>query len=229
MPSLEERRGTILLAALSLLIYLYCAFVSGSWERLPDAALLSCGGVEARRVVLDREWWRLLGGVFLHGSLWHLVANVAALWWIGGILEPRIGTLKALGIFLAGAVAGFVVSVGVHPYGLSSGASGGIFGWIGALGVELTREVRGGRAPAAPLLRGAALLALWMVLSALLLPSVDLSAHLGGLLFGAALGALWSRGFFPYALLLLLSGTALGIWLLLVYWPGRYGPGALGF
>lgn len=92
--------------------------------------------------VLDqaRVWfepWRLLTAMFLHGSLNHIFFNMFGLFIFGPILEERIGAKRFLFLYL---VAGLIASVAAAlMYPSSLGASGAIFGMLGALIVLLPR------------------------------------------------------------------------------------------
>ena len=77
------------------------------------------------------EVWRFISAIFLHGSLIHLIYNIFALALFGSILESLIGGRKFLFIFfITGILANLIA---VNFYALSLGASGAIFGVIGAL------------------------------------------------------------------------------------------------
>jgi uncharacterized protein len=77
------------------------------------------------------EIWRLLTAVFLHGSLGHLVFNLFALLLFGSILEKLIGSRRFLIVFFVTGILANLFSV--NFYSSSLGASGAIFGVIGAL------------------------------------------------------------------------------------------------
>ena len=77
------------------------------------------------------EFWRFISSVFLHGSLIHLIYNLFALALFGLILESLIGSKRFFGVFfITGILANFI---SVNFYSTSLGASGAIFGVIGAL------------------------------------------------------------------------------------------------
>ncbi len=78
-----------------------------------------------------REPWRFLTAIFLHGGVGHLIYNIFALALFGSILEKIIGSNKFLAVFLISGILANVVSVNFYPSSL--GASGAIFGIIGAM------------------------------------------------------------------------------------------------
>ncbi len=153
-----------------------------------DEALRALGGRD-RALVADGEVWRLVTAGFLHGDLLHLVVNSVALAGLGGLAEAVWGPGRALWVFVASVVGGNLASQ-LGPASLSIGASGGIFGLMGGLGAFGLRHGRS----LAPELRAVFSRNLWPWVGlnlgiGLLLPFVDNPAHFGGLLTGAALGA----------------------------------------
>ncbi len=87
------------------------------------------------------EWWRLLTSGFLHAGLVHLGVNMFSLWRLGIALEQRVGRLRFALLYLASLLAGSTGVVllqryGVQARGLHAGASGAIFGLLGALAVD---------------------------------------------------------------------------------------------
>ncbi len=80
---------------------------------------------------IQGQYWRFLTAIFLHGSLPHLIYNLFALLFFGLILEKTIGSKKFLFIFLTSGIIANIISV--NFYLSSLGASGAIYGIIGAL------------------------------------------------------------------------------------------------
>ena len=79
------------------------------------------------------EWWRLLTSTFLHGGFMHLAANMYGLLFVGIFLEPVLGKMKYLGIYLITGIIASGVSLWWNDTVVSIGASGAIFGLYGAL------------------------------------------------------------------------------------------------
>ena len=77
------------------------------------------------------EIWRFLTAIFLHGSLGHLVANLFALALFGTILESLIGSRRFIKIFFLSGIIANIIAVNFYPSSL--GASGAIYGVLGAL------------------------------------------------------------------------------------------------
>ncbi len=101
-------------------------------------ALLADGPVEAHLIlwgpmVATGEWWRLIGGGFLHANILHIATNMLSLFFIGRIVEPAIGSLRTCLIYGVSLAAGSLGVMLVDPSGATLGASGAIFGLAGAL------------------------------------------------------------------------------------------------
>jgi membrane associated rhomboid family serine protease len=140
--------------------------------------------------ILAGELWRLVTPVFVHAGFAHLFFNTMALLQFGQGVENLYGRWRFLLIFFAAATVGSIASVLVTARP-SVGASGGVFGLMGAL---LAFGVRH-RAilPTALRKRFTAEMGLWIginIMLGLLATFIDNAAHLGGLAAGAGLGAL---------------------------------------
>lgn len=90
-------------------------------------------GANSRYLVMNGEVWRLIACAFLHGSLIHLFVNMYSLWIIGSQVETYIGKIKYFIIYLLSALMGSLFSLVFLGDGISIGASGAIFGLMGAL------------------------------------------------------------------------------------------------
>ena len=141
-------------------------------------SLIDEGGV-ARVFVADGEVWRLLTAGFLHGGLLHLLFNMFALYVLGGILEPAVGRLRFALIYFVSLLAGSFGALLLTPRGLTVGASGAIFGLMGATVIVMrNRGIN-------PMESG---LGLWIGLNLLItftIPNISIGGHIGGLLGGA--------------------------------------------
>jgi len=80
---------------------------------------------------LPYEIWRFISSIFLHGSLAHIVSNLFALALFGTILESVIGSRRFLWVFFVSGVIANLIAINFYP--LSLGASGAIYGILGAL------------------------------------------------------------------------------------------------
>ncbi|MCC3281762.1 rhomboid family intramembrane serine protease [Arthrobacter caoxuetaonis] len=135
-------------------------------------------------VYTDIEPWRLLTAAFLHspGFIFHIAFNLYALWLLGRSLEPLLGRLRFTLLYLISALGGSVGVVLLAPaFQAVVGASGAIFGLFGALFV--IQRQRGGEVKALLILIGINLVLGFVY------PNISWQAHLGGILTGAACGA----------------------------------------
>src|SRR6266545_4906944 len=98
--------------------------------------------------VAHGDWWRLMTAAFLHYGPFHLILNMLALWWFGSLLERRIGSGRFLLLYLVSGLAGSAGALILYPTVPTVGASGAIFGILGAgLVLEQQRDyVFGGSA-----------------------------------------------------------------------------------
>jgi len=134
------------------------------------------------------EWWRLLGGTYLHGSYYHFAGNMGALLVYGSILESKTSRLRLPLVYLLSAVGGSLLSVVVPPDVPSIGASGGVVGVIAYLFLFSRRQAV--RFPAA--FRGATLSVFIGLITAGALGFwyIDNPGHAGGALTGLFLAGL---------------------------------------
>jgi rhomboid protease GluP len=143
---------------------------------------------------LAGEPWRLFASLFLHYGAIHLLFNMAVLWQAGLLTERMFGPLEFVVLYLAAGLCGGVASLVVHPEVRSAGASGAVFGVYGALGALLWRQRRAIPGPVLEQLKRTGLTFLgYNLVYGFILPNVDVAAHVGGLLGGAAAGALLAR------------------------------------
>jgi membrane associated rhomboid family serine protease len=130
-------------------------------------------------LVATGDWWRPLTAGFLHYGPLHLVFNMLALWVIGRELEPVLGRVRFLAVYLVALLGGAAaVMLFSSPASLVAGASGAVFGLMGSLFV-VARRLR------VPTGQVVGLVVVNLVLS-VVVPGISLVGHLGGLVLGAA-------------------------------------------
>lgn len=125
----------------------------------------------------DHQWWRLGTAMFLHASILHIAFNMYALWVIGSPLEQYLGKTRYLGLYLVSGLAGSAGAILQSPFVPVVGASGAIFGVLGAMMI-LEWQVTGRLAGQA-----AGLIAINLVLS-FVIPGISWGGHVGGLIGG---------------------------------------------
>jgi membrane associated rhomboid family serine protease len=127
--------------------------------------------------VANGDWWRLITSAFLHASLLHIVFNMLALWWIGGPLEAAIGRWRYLIIYAISGLAGAAGALLASPHAVTVGASGAIFGLLGAMLVIQWQQTGSIGGPALTLV----LINLAITFA---VPNISWGGHLGGLVGG---------------------------------------------
>jgi membrane associated rhomboid family serine protease len=133
------------------------------------------------------QWWRLLSSVFLHAGLIHLGLNAYVLWIFGLVIEREVGRLSMLGVFLStGIFAGAASFAFADGFTIAVGASGAIFGLVGAFVAFNYRRRHQMLAQAR--LRAALSMLLINLIIGFSVPAIDWRAHLGGLVAGLAAG-----------------------------------------
>jgi membrane associated rhomboid family serine protease len=123
------------------------------------------------------DYWRLLTAAFLHYGPFHLLLNMVGLWWFGSLLEQRIGSGKFLLLYIVSGLAGSAGALLLDPLTPTVGASGAIFGVLGAgLVLEQQRDyVFGGSA--------LGVIVLNLVLT-FRISNISIGGHIGGLIGG---------------------------------------------
>ena len=153
-----------------------------------DARLLGLGALPDSGQI-HHEYWRLITAGFLHYDLRHLVLNTLLLLLIGPLVERRAGVAWLFLVFLTASVASFLAILVKHQLwpspGVSLGASGGVFGLLGAA-LVLVFRVRSDD------LRLRICLAMVFVggLAYSFLPGISMIGHIAGMLVGAAIALL---------------------------------------
>lgn len=142
-------------------------------------------GAKYGPLIAAGEWWRFLTPIFLHGGLIHLAFNSIVLFDLGPAVEQIYGPYKFIVLYILTGAAGFMVSNWWHPYSVSIGASGAVFGLIGAMIAYGQRHRSSfGDSVKSMYVRWA----IYGLIYGFIVPGVDNSAHLGGLAAGALFG-----------------------------------------
>jgi rhomboid protease GluP len=133
--------------------------------------------------------WRLLTANYLHIGLMHVGVNMWSLWNLGNLAERIFSRWAYLAVYTLCGLAGSLASVWWHPMEVGAGASGAIFGLVGAVAAALYL----GRLPIHPegrrrILNNLVLVAAVNLIFGFQSPIIDNSAHIGGLVAGLALG-----------------------------------------
>jgi rhomboid protease GluP len=176
------RRAPVTLALIAATVSVYLLQVLGQVALGYDLVLEL--GLKDNALILSGEIWRLVTPVFIHAGILHLGVNMYSLFALGPAVERFFGPPRFLALYLLSGIGGVIFSLAFSP-AASVGASGAIFGLLGALStfLFLHRPVfgrAGGMMLRQLLIVGA--LNLFMSLS----PGIDLWGHIGGLVTGVA-------------------------------------------
>ncbi len=180
---------TTALTAAIVLCFMVELFISRDAFR-GDGATLSIVyrmGAIHQASVFAGEWQRLLAAPFLHFGLLHLGVNGWAQWSLGAPIEFLIGPWRFLALWLGSALGASLTSLWFNESSVSAGASGAIFGLLGAFTtfVFFRKDVLPQPVPRA--LRNGVLATLLLNLMISFVPSIDMAAHAGGFVTGALL------------------------------------------
>jgi len=184
---------TNLLLAANIVVYVAMVASGNSPDDSTGQDLLRWGA-NFGPLTFGGEWWRLFSYMFLHGSFFHIAANMWALWQLGTLCEDLYGPWTYLTVYLVTGVAGGLMSAGWHPFTPSVGASGAIMGITGALISSLyLGDLSLPRAAITPTLRMIVIITAVNLYYGFTSTRVDNGAHIGGLVSGLIFGVLIAR------------------------------------
>ncbi len=176
---------TWLIISANVIVWLLMEMNGGS----DNTDTLIAFGAKVNELINQGEVWRLFTAMFLHIGIIHLAVNQYSLYNVGTVLERFFGSIRFSILYVLAGLCGSLASYWFSPNSISAGASGAIFGLVGALGVFflLHRKLFGSTANRI-LVNIAAIAAFNLVLGASI-AGIDNMAHVGGLLGGIAVGA----------------------------------------
>jgi len=183
---------TPIIMGLNILVFLVMIFAGLGVASFGTSDLLNWGA-NYSPLVREGQWFRLVTSMFIHDGLAHLLMNIYGLFFAGIFLEPMLGKTKFVLVYLLAGIAASLTSILFHPDTVTLGASGGIFGLYGTLLVLYFIKDFGRALLKDPLLINVAIFIGLNLLMGSLTVYIDNAAHVGGLVCGILLGAL----FFP--------------------------------
>lgn len=188
-PAAPKPWLTRALVGANIAVYLAMAF-DGVSPTQPSTADLLRWGANQGALSLAGQAWRMLTSNYVHGGLVHIALNMWCLWNLGLLAEFIFGRWAMFLVYTLCGLAGSLASIWWHPMAVGVGASGAIFGLAGALITALQLgKLPFPRQAFQRILRSLLAFAGYNLLIGAVLPVVDNSAHIGGLLMGLALGA----------------------------------------
>ena len=174
------RRGTIALIV-AIVIGFGIELATNSIGK--DAALLKLGALPDDGQI-HGEYWRIATYSFLHFNWLHLLLNVGLLFWVGRIVERQVGVERGALIYFVSVLLSAAVILFVHNWqpkpGATVGASGGVFGLLGAALIISYRQNGAGQ------LRKLFWIVLLVGFGVSFLPTISMAGHIGGIIGGAA-------------------------------------------
>ena len=169
---------TYILIALNICVFI-AMYIWGNGSE-DNATLLKFGANNRFFVLYLNQFYRLITSSFIHIGILHLLVNMYSLYIIGSQIENFFGKIKYLIIYLGSAIFGSLLSICFHS-GISAGASGAIFGLLGAIAyfgyhyrLYLGNVVRTQIIP----------IIILNLLLGFLTPGIDNAGHIGGLIGG---------------------------------------------
>lgn len=145
----------------------------------------STGGSVYDRFALDAhdvsqgDYWRLVTSGFLHYGLLHIAFNMYALYWLGRMIEPALGHVRFAAIYFTSMLCGSLGALLLEPNALTAGASGAIFGLLGAAFVmAFARGINLMASGIGPIIL------INLVITFLPGSGISIGAHVGGLIGG---------------------------------------------
>jgi membrane associated rhomboid family serine protease len=164
----------ITLVAINLAVFL--------WDGVDTTRRLTLEGGVFGPAIAAGEWWRIITSGFLHFNLVHVGFNCFLLYQLALLLEPALGRWKFGLVYACAIVGGSLGALLMAPDAITAGASGGVFGLMGAAvvalrsrGIDIFQTGIGG------------LLVLNLIFT-FVFPGISIGGHLGGLFAGAAAG-----------------------------------------
>jgi membrane associated rhomboid family serine protease len=169
--------ATVGLVALNVLVYVVTIY-QGAGIDAPGGKVFEDGALIGAAIDLNGDWYRLVTAMFLHAGLLHIAFNMLALYWLGTVVEQALGSWRFLLVYFVSGLAGSAGALlATGPFAVTVGASGAIFGIMGAL-LVLEYVATGSFAGQAMVL-----IVLNLALS-FAIPNISVGGHIGGLVGG---------------------------------------------
>jgi membrane associated rhomboid family serine protease len=174
---------TYTLIGINVLAFLVSIGTGGGLASGGGGTLIGEGALFGPAIANQDEYWRLVTGGFLHAGILHIALNMYFLYILGNMLEPALGHVRFTAVYFTSLLAGSFGALLLEPNAVTVGASGAVFGLMGAAVIEM--RSRGIDLWSSGL---GLVLVINLVLS-FVLPNISIGGHLGGLV-GGVLAAL---------------------------------------
>ena len=127
----KEYPVTMILISINVIIFIITAILSKSIIDINTIVLVECGA-KVNYLINKGQIFRLLTAAFLHGGIMHILFNMYSLYIVGTVVEKIYGWKKYISIYILSALTSSILSYMLAPMTISVGASGAIFGILGA-------------------------------------------------------------------------------------------------
>lgn len=182
---------TIGFIGINVLVFLVLSFMGNTEDAV---FMLMHGAMYEPYITESHEYYRIITSMFLHFGINHIMNNMVMLGALGWNLEKEIGKIRFIVIYMLSGIGANIFSMWrnilLGEYHVSAGASGAVFGLMGALfHVAVANHGRIGRLSG----KGLLIMIILSLYFGFTTVGVDNSAHIGGLIFGFCLSMLLYR------------------------------------
>ena len=151
------------------------------------------GALNGYWVVIEGQIYRLLTSIFLHADAMHIVMNMLSIYMVGTMVERLFSKVSYLSIYFISAFFGSFASIYMHLGGWAVGASGAIFGLFGALAGFAWVHKETHKEEFMHFMRQFGVILLINLVLGFVIPDIDVSAHVGGLVTGIIGGMILAK------------------------------------
>lgn len=180
------------IVSLNIIYFIVMLVVNNGYSAVYNIDIMLNMGASSYSAIMNGQWYRLITSMFVHFGISHLLNNMVLLTYVGCELESRIGSLAYAVLYLSAGVGGNLLSLWCYRQEdlVSAGASGAIFGVVGALFVVLIME-RSETKELTP--ERLLIMSCITIYYGFTTTGVDNAAHIGGLISGIIGGFLLSK------------------------------------
>jgi membrane associated rhomboid family serine protease len=170
---------TIVLIVINVIVFIAEVSSGASFGRAGGSSqIIEKGALYGPAIADGGEYWRLVTGGFLHSGFLHILFNMYLLWILGQMLEPALGRWRFAAIYFVSLLGGAFGALLLNPDSVTVGASGAVFGLMGAAFVD--QRSRG----VDPMQTGIGGLIVINLVISFLIPNISIGGHIGGLIAG---------------------------------------------
>ncbi|MDD6795108.1 MAG: rhomboid family intramembrane serine protease [Clostridiaceae bacterium] len=185
---LKNKLVTIILITINVIVFLISAIIANNIVDIDGLTLLHLGA-KYGPLIKNGQIWRLLTCTFLHGGLMHIACNMYSLYIIGPQIQMTYGKIKYIILYFICGISSSLLSYIVSPNTISVGASGAIFGLMGALLMYAIINRDKLNKGVVSNLFVVIVINLWIGTT---VSNIDNLGHIGGLISGLIIGGIFS-------------------------------------